>query len=275
MERLIRTVIACALLSLCANVFASPQRIVSLAPSITKSLYLLGVEDRLIANTTYCTQPPQARDKEKIGGVMEVNLEKIISLQPDLIMVIPLTNTQVLDKLRSLGIKIVTFPAAENFGQLCNQFLKMGEIVGKEKEAKKIVYQARKKVSFIKQKAKGLPKPKVLVQVGNRPLWVAPKRSFVNDFIEVAGGINIGPPGKNGLYSIEKVLVDNPDVIIITTMGMIGEEETKMWERFKTLNAVKNNKIYIIDSYKICSPTPVEFGETLEEIFCLLHSEGR
>ncbi len=255
------------------DALAYPQRMISLAPSITKNLYLLGIEERLIANTDYCIEPPAARNKEKVGGVMDVNLEKIISLAPDLVLATTLADTKRIDRLKDLGIEVVVFPPAEGFDQLCNQLLELGKIVGSEREAEKIVYQAKKKVFSLRQRVKRLPRSKVLVQVGSRPLWVATKRSFVHDLIEFAGGVNIGPSGRSGLYSLERVLENNPDVIIITTMGITGEEEKEMWKRYGTLNAVKNDRIYIIDSYKLCSPTPKSFVKTLEEIIKILHPE--
>jgi len=271
--------INCALVLWCAGVLVPigyadqnyPQRIISLAPSITEELYLLGVENKIVGVTTYCQKPPQAQEIEKIGTVIEVNLEKVISLQPDLVLATSLTNPKAKEKLKNLGIKVITFPSAKNFREICEQFLELGKIVGREKEAEEIVYRAKKTVSSVKQKVKELPKPKVLVQVGAKPLWVAPKDSFVNDFIEIAGGINVGPSGKNGLYSREEVLKRNPDVIIITTMGIVGKEEKKVWQRYKTISAVRNNRIYIVDSDKLCSPTPVSFVETLEEMVNILH----
>ena len=165
-----------------------PQRIISLGPSITEELYLLGVENKIVGVTTYCQRPPQAREIEKIGTVIEVNLEKAISLQPDLVLATSLTNPKAKEKLKNLGIRVITFPSAKNFREICEQFLELGKIAGREKEAEEIVYRAKKAVSSVKQKVRELPKPKVLVQVGAKPLWVAPKDSFVNDFIEIAGG---------------------------------------------------------------------------------------
>lgn len=249
-----------------------PQRIISLGPSITEELYLLGVGNKIVGVTTYCQRPPQAQEIEKIGTVIEVNLEKVISLQPDLVLATSLTNLKAKEKLKNLRIRVITFPSAKNFSEICEQFLELGKIVGREKEAEEIVYRSKKTVSAIKQKVKGLPKPKVLVQVGAKPLWVAPKESFINDLIEIAGGINIGPSGENGLLSREEVLKQNPDIIIITTMGIVGKEEINIWQKYNTISAVRNNKIYIVDSKKFCTPTPISFIESLEEMFNILHS---
>jgi len=263
---------SCALMHFCPGAFCKeyPQRIISLGAGITRELYLLGVEDRLIANTIYCRMPPEAEKKEKIGGVVEVNIEKIVSLKPDLILATSLTEPKAIQKLKKLGIKVITFSAPESFSEICEQFLELGKIVGREKEAEEIIYRVKKAVFSVRQKVKKLPRPKVLVQVGARPLWVATKDSLINDFIEFAGGKNIGPE-RSGIYSREKVLEENPDVIIITTMGIVGENEKKLWQKYKAINAVKNNRVYIIDSYKLCSPTPASFVETLKEIAGILH----
>jgi iron complex transport system substrate-binding protein len=251
--------------------FCFPQRIISLDPSITEQLYLLGVEDRLVGCTIYCKRPPEAEKKEKIGTVIEINVEKIVSLKPDLVIATSLTNPNAIEKLKNLGIKVIISPTAKNFQEICKNFLELGKIVDKKKEAKYIVQEARKKVASIYKKVKNLPKPKVIVQVGAKPLWIATKDSFINDFIKLAGGINIGPSSKSGLYSREKVLKDNPDIIIIVTMGIVVKQEKEIWQRYKTISAVKNNRIYIMDSYKLCSPTPVSFVETLEELAKILH----
>ena len=250
-----------------------PQRIISLKPALTRELYLLGVEDRLVANTIYCSQPPEAQKKEKVATVTKVNLEKVMILRPDLVLASSLTNSEQVEKLKNLGIRVTTFSTARSFSQICDQFLELGRIVGKEKEAERILSQSRKKMNSITGRGKNLPKPKVFVQVGAKPLFAVTNDSFVNDFIKFAGGINIASGAKTGLYSREKVLEQNPDVIIIVTMGIVGEEEKKIRRKYKTLNAAKNDRIHIIDSYKVCSPTPVSFVEVLEEIVGLIHAK--
>jgi iron complex transport system substrate-binding protein len=250
-----------------------PQRIISLGPSITESLYLLGAKDSLVGVTSYCVRPPEAQEKEKTGTVIDVNVEKAVSLKPDLVIATSLTDQKAVEKLRSLGITVVTFFQPKNFSEVCNQFMKLAKLLGKEKEAAGIISAAESKVKYIEDKVANLSKPKVFIQVGAKPLFTMTSDSFVNDFIEFAGGINIAKEARSGLYSREEVLRKNPDVIIIVTMGIAGEKEKEIWAKYKTLNAAKANRIYIIDSYKLCSPTPVSFAESLEEIAYILHPE--
>lgn len=252
-----------------------PQRIISLSPAIVEELYILAAGDKLVGCTVYCQRPPEAKEKERVGTGIEVNLEKVISLKPDLVLAISLTSPKIKEKLKNLGIKVVTFSTPKDFNDICKHFLELGKLVGKVKEAEKIVKNAENKIDSIREKVKNLHHPKVLVQVGARPLFVATDRYFVNDYIEFAGGINIAKGAKEGIYSREQVLKANPDVIIIVTMGIVGEEEKEVWRKYKTLNATKNDRIFIIDSYNLCNPTPISFVETLEEIVKILHFKKR
>ncbi len=273
----------CALLlfcHLCFGIYHSsfaqvyPQRIISLGPGITEEIYLLGAGDRIIGNTIYCNRPEVAKNKEKVGTVIKINLEKIVALNPDLVLATSLTDRKQLEKLKKLKINIVEIKLAKNFQELCNNFLKLGELLDKDKEADQIIKQVKQKIDSIRMRTTLLPKPRIIVQMGARPLFVANKDYFVNDFIELAGGVNIAWNAKTGLYSREEVLRKNPDVIVIVTMGLAGEKEMEIWKKYGAVEAVKNNRIYIIDSYRLCSPTPVSFVETLEEIVKILHPQN-
>jgi len=248
------------------------QRIISFYPALTEEIYLLGAEDKLIGCTVYCQRPPETKKKEKIGTVMDINLEKVFSLQPDLVLTAPLTDPKAQDKLKNLGINVITLPIPKNFNDICSQFLRLSTLLNKEKNAGKIINTIKSKIQSLHNQIDGLPKPRVFFQLGVNPLITVNKDSFLNDFIELAGGINITREIKNTLYSKEKVLTDNPDVIIIATMGIIGEKEKKTWQTFKTINAVKNDRIHLFDSFTVCSPTPISFVENLQTLAKILHS---
>ena len=219
--------------SICLAQEEFPRRIVSLGPSITKELYLLAVGDKIVGVTTYC-QTPQGEDpKGKVGSVTEINVEKILSLKPDLVLATSLANRERVEKLEKLGIKVVRFSYARNFSEICEQFLEKGRLIGVEKRAKDIVRDATVRVESTKNKVKGLPKPKVFIQLGTKPLFTANKKSFLNDYVKLAGGINIAEDAKTGLYSREKVIRRDPDHIIIASMGIAGEDEKKIWRELQ------------------------------------------
>ena len=248
-----------------------PRRIISLGPALTEGIYLLGAENNLVGCTIFCRKPQDAARKEKVGSVVEINVERVISLKPDLVLATSLTDRRSKEKLQKLGIRVVTFMEAKDFSELCRQFSSLGKILGKEKEADKIIDRAKKDVAAIFSRIKGHDKPKVLLELGANPLFVATDRTFVNDFIVLSGGVNIASGARSGLYSREEVIRRNPDVIIIVDMGITAEKEREFWLKFKDLSAAKKNQVYILNPDKVCSPTPLSFAETLKEISVLLH----
>lgn len=257
---------------LSGTAWAETLRIISLGPALTESLFALGVSDHLVGVTTYCKKPPEAQAKEKVGSAVEVNVEKVLTLKPDLVLATSLSDSRSVEKLKSLGIPVEVFPAARNFEQLCEEFLRLAVLVGEKEKAESILAKVRADTEDIRRKAVSLSKPRVVVQAGANPLWVVPKDYFINDFVEYAGGENIIPAG-NGHFSREKILEMNPDVIIITTMGIVGDDEKRKWEQYRNIKAVKDGRIYIVDSDKFCSPTPQGFVATLKETVKLLHPE--
>jgi iron complex transport system substrate-binding protein len=248
-----------------------PRRIISLGSTLTEELYLLGAQGSLIADTLYCERPLEAKLKEKVGTITHPSLEKIVSLKPDLVLATSLTNPSVKEKLKNLGIRVVDFPLARNFQELCGHFAVLGKLVGKEDEAKGIIQSARQKVDTLKKNIQDLPKPKIFMQIGANPLFTVTRDYFLNDFIEFAGGINIAADTASGLYSREEVIRKSPDIILITAMGILAEKERQLWLAFTGLNAVKNGRIYVLDSYKFCGPTPVTFVEALKELIEIFH----
>ncbi len=253
-----------------------PQRIISLGPINTENIYLLGAEDRLVANTSYCIRPEAARQKEKIGSVMQISIEKILSLQPDLILATDLSPPQQLQKLRDLGLKVVQFHQATSFQQICDQFIALGQLLGTEDLARTVVAQAQDKVAAVKQQVAGLPRQKVFLQIGTQPLVGALQNTFTNDFILLGGGMNIIDDQSSGKTKNEKVIAQNPDVIIIAIMGnesgLAGQEKQK-WQAIPVIKAVQDKRVHVLDPYLACSPSPTTFAQTLSVVSRLIHPE--
>ena len=255
-----------------ANAFG--LRVVSLSPVVTEEIFLLGKERYLVGCSSYALLPKDFKVK-KVGTLVNANIEEIVRLKPDYIFVSGMMSPMVIRKMKSLHLNVVYFGYPRSFDDICSQFLKLAKCVGGEKLAKEIVKKARAEVKKIYDKTKGLSKPTVFVELGAHPIYTATKNSFVNDFIKFAGGINIAADSRSSLYSVEEVLRKNPDVIIISQMGFNGFKEKKRWEKFKFLKAVKNHRIFVLNDYSLCSPTPVSFVDTLKKIAHLLHPEVR
>ncbi|OQY02474.1 MAG: hypothetical protein B6I26_01145 [Desulfobacteraceae bacterium 4572_130] len=253
-----------------------PQRVISLGPNITKLIYLINSQDKLIGITTHCVLPIKEKNKEKIGNVIQINVEKIISLKPDLVFSTPLSRQKSIETLKKQGISIIKFENPENFEQICQMLKKIGKIFNKNKTAQNIIEKSKKQVLAIKRKTKNLKKKKVFIQIGIKPLWTSGKNTFINEYIEFAGGINIAENTKKGIYSREKVIQANPDIIFITGMEKskkAAENEKTNWLKFKSINASKNNNIYILDTNIVCSPTPMTFVKGLQNFLKFIHPE--
>lgn len=255
----------------------TPQRVVSLGQTITERIYLLGAQDRLIANTVFCVVPEAAKTKEKVGTLLQFNIEKIISLKPDIVLASNLARSKQLRKIKDLGIPVVKFLYPKSFSEICQQFLELGDILGESKKAATIVDQAKKKVEEIKDRVKSLPKNRVFMQIGLKPLHAVTKDSFLNEYIEFGGGSNIARDAEQGFFSKEKVLQLNPEIIIISTMGSSegkkGEMERDTWMKYQSIDAVKKGNVYLVNPDDICSPTPVTFVDALKAIAAIIHPQ--
>ncbi len=248
---------------------SAQKRIISLAPSLTQNLFLLGAEDEVVGYTSYCEIAVQSK-KPIVASAVKVNLEKVVSLKPDIIVATTITNPETIEQLRQFGIQVEVYPTPDSFNEICRQFVEMGNLIDKKEQAEKITSASKHKVDSLTRVMASLPHKKMLFQIGANPLYCVPPGTFMSDYIKFANGENISDTPNNGSINRETVAVRNPDIIFLTAMGIVGEDEKKQWEEFPEINAVKNNTIYILDSNKSCSPTPVTFVETLDTIAQLI-----
>lgn len=254
-----------------------PQRIVSLVPSITENLYELGAGEKVVGVTIYCNRPEDAKRKEKIGNMLEVNIEKIISLKPDIVFATVDDNRQqVVAKLRELGVVVFVFGREENFNTVCAHFQVLAEIVNARAKAREILKDINMSMEKIVKKLRNLSPVKVFCQLGANPVVTAAEGTFIDEFIQLAKGINIAHslPGRYIRYSREQVLKENPEVIIITSMGEDTERERKNWSGFTQLQAARNNRIYTVDADLVCRPAPTVLIKGFEEIAKCIHPEA-
>lgn len=249
------------------SVFAQDvKRVISLAPSITENIYLVGGKEKLVGCTSYCTKAVND-GIEVIGSTVDVNVEKIFALKPDLVLTLKLTKPQDIAMLEKLGIGVVVMETPRTFEEICEQTLNIAKMIGNEYQAKKIIADAKAKVAEIQKKSKRLPSSKIFFQIGANPVFTVLDQTFMNDFILYCNGRNIASGLEHGTMTRESILLKNPDVIIIAEMGGFGEQEQKVWEEYNGISAVKNNKIFLIASETSCSPTPANFISALEDVY--------
>lgn len=254
----------------------TPQRIVSLAPGITETLYALGLDEKIVGVTTFCDWPAAARKKTKIGGFTNPSIEKIVSLKPDLILATADGNRKdTVQQLEKLGLPVyVTNPADTD--SVLKSILHIGEITGQEKDAGILVEKLQKRLDRIAAQIRHKKRPRVFFQIGLEPIVTAGRGTLINEVIERSGGINVA--GRDianyPRYSAEGIIGASPDIIVFAPM--VNDKTfvavKRFWKKFRKVPAVKNNKIYPIDANLINRASPRIF-DAVEIMALMFHPD--
>jgi len=253
-----------------------PKRIVSLAPNITEILFSLGLDEEIVGVSIHCNFPEKAKNRVQVGSYISLDFEKITSLQPDLIIATGAGNTRdMVGRLEKIGFKTYTiFP--KNFDDILQSIGHIGEVVNREMEARRIVEGMGKRKQRVVGLTQGLSRPKVFIQIGDAPIVTVGKGSFADDLIRLAGGENIAGKEKEVYprFGMEEILKRSPEVIVISSMNPKGDYQKILqeWSRWKTIPAVKNGRIHLVDSDLLDRPSP-RIIDGLEEIARVLHPE--
>jgi iron complex transport system substrate-binding protein len=253
-----------------------PKRIVSLAPNITEILFSLGLDEEIVGVSIHCNFPEKAKSKVQVGSYISLDFEKITSLQPDLIIATGAGNTRdMVERLERIGFKTYTiFP--KKFDDILQSIRHIGQVVNREKEARGIVEGMRTRKQRVVGLTQGLSRPKVFIQIGDAPIVTVGKGSFADDLIHLAGGENIAGKEKEVYprFGMEEIIKRSPEVIVISSMNPRGDYQKILqdWSQWKTIPAVKNGRIHLIDSDLLDRPSP-RIIDGLEEIARVLHPE--
>ncbi len=256
-----------ALLLIISGTAFAYERIISLAPSLTRDVYLLGIQDKLVGVTMYC--PDFAKGKENVGSVQAPNLERIAALKPDVVLATKDGNDRrTVDKLRSMGINVYVLGSPSTIDTICSEFIELGKYLGVEATAKTIVKQAREKIQTVRTHIPANGQKKVFWQVGAHPIFTVSKNSFVNEFMALSGVKNVFQDLKARYPQItrEAVIAADPDIIIIVTMDGEMSTEKANWAQFAQLSAVKNNRVFFIRDMMFDNPTPLALAEGIEKL---------
>ncbi len=235
------------------------ERIISLSPAVTESLFELGVGERIVGVSDYCQRPPQVKDLPRLGSPLSLNVEAVVALRPDRLICTAARERPGMRRLRRMGVDVTRYPFPRDGEALLEQFLQLGRTVGREKQAREIVRRCRRTITEIRDAARG-KRPAVMVQIGQDPLWVARDDTYIHDYIEWAGGRNIAAGLKSGRVSLEYVIQQRPEIILIS--GDMGHR----WDRYDGIPAVKGGHIYRLPAYALGTPTPTVFAQTLRRI---------
>jgi iron complex transport system substrate-binding protein len=276
-----------AVSTLASTAQTKPQRIVSTAPSITETLFALGVGDKVVGVSQFCNYPPEVQKLPKVGSYVKPDIEAIARLAPDLIILQQSQNTQS-ERLDALHLSFIVVPNS-TLDDIYAEIQLIGKAAGVPERATRLIAQVRSSLGAIQSKAKLLPSPRVVVIVDrqqgtlNNLIAVGPD-NYVNQILEIAGGTNV--LAKAGLpqyprISLETILRENPDVIIdlsgtqqTEAAGRVSRAATlSLWGQYQDLAAVRSGHVYAGTSDSLVVPGPRTPLAT-ERLFDFVHGIG-
>lgn len=254
----------------------NPLRVIALAPSITEIIYDLGEEKRLKGVTRFSDYPSQASKLPRVGSYVHLDLEKIVALRPDLCIATKDGNPKhIIDKIVELGVPVYVI-SPRSLAETMDAIAGIGLLLNAEHAAAALVSDMRNRIErVVSLVSKANLKPRVFFQIDAQPLVSAGSNTFIDELIELAGGINTAA-GKDPYprYSWEDILKLQPDIIIISSMagGMDSDDLLRTWEKWYQLEAVMNGKVHVVDAGMFDRPT-VRLINGLEKIAEIIHPE--
>ena len=248
-------------------------RIVSLAPSITETVFVLGEGERLVGVTDYCDYPPEAAKKPRVGGISTPSFEAILALRPDLVLATSESNyAEHVQKLTGLGLPVYVIRPVD-FETVLESIERIGAVLGRDTLARTHVAAMRREADAIAGSVAGVPRPRVLYVVWPNPLIAPGRGTLITELLERAGGASVTAtePLPYPRLSLEMVVERRPERIIV---GHHGEATTaellRGWET--AVAAVREGRVYAVDGDLVHRPGP-RMIEALRALARALHPE--
>lgn len=273
---------------------AVAERIVSLAPSVTETLFALGAQDQLVAVSRYCDHPPAAQELPRAGDYLRPSIETIVAMQPDVVIGVETpANREKIEEIQRLGIRVEIVPE-HSLDDAFRSIRAVGALAGRTREAEALVRRLRAELEAVRISVADRPRRRVLVVVGHDPLIAVGQGLYLDELIEIAGGTNVtrslgrfardaeAAPGESHAaamgpwprLSLETVIAAGPEVIIDGAMGTeSGASVRAWWARFASVPAVRDGRIRQQEGDSLLRPGP-RLGEAARELARLIHSDA-
>jgi len=223
-----------------------PEKIVTMAPSFTETIFALGAGDRIVGVTQFCNYPEEVEEIEHIGDSEGPNLEKIIGSNTDLVIALYLSEEEK-TKLEDAGIKVLLYDP-QDLDSVFDSIEMIGKVLGLESEAEELVMNMESKKDAIVKKTEKTESKKVFYEVWHEPLMTAGPDSFINELITLANGENIAYDTESVYpeYNLELLLERNPEVYLTTDDGFKTIDDIVNRNGYENIKAVQENNIYLL-----------------------------
>ncbi|MBE0597340.1 MAG: cobalamin-binding protein [Desulfuromonadales bacterium] len=238
---------------------AEPQRVVSLAPSITELVFALGRQGLLQGTTQYSSHPPAARELPVVGSYIHPDLERIVALRPDLVLATRDGNPkQTIVQLERLGIPVFAVDP-RTLAEIMQTITALGEVLNAQPQAAALVTGMSERIDRVRRTVAGADsRPSVFFQVDAAPIVSVGEQTFIHELIVLAGGRNatagLSPYPRLGW---EEILHLQPEIVIITSMagGHTPQGLLEAWQRWPQLQAVRNGRLHVVEADLFDRPT--------------------
>ncbi|MGH7782164.1 MAG: ABC transporter substrate-binding protein [Candidatus Binataceae bacterium] len=258
----------------CAAQAGRAERIVSLAPSVTETLFALGAGAQVVGVSQYCDYPPAATRLPRVGSFLTPNVEAIIGLRPTLVIGLGLSSdTRELGLLRANGCAVMIVHD-DSLNQIEASILSVGTRIGRADAARAMLSALNAEIDSVRTKVSGTRRVRVLMLVGHEPIIAAGRRTFLDDLLSIANSENLADSSGEQwpALSLEYIIASRPDVILDGQMGTGAQAPHHFWDRFPIIPAVRNHRVYGYAQDPILHPGP-RVGESLETIAAMIHPE--
>lgn len=225
---------------------SEPQKVVSMAPNITELMFKLGVQDKLVGRTDYCLYPAEASAIPSVGTLQTPDIEKIISLNPDVVIASTHFSLEIEKKLTDLGVKVVILYEEHDINGVYTIMDTLGTIFNIRDKSAETASEMKASIEETTTAVSGLEKPSVyyVIGFGEYGDYTAGKDTFIGQLISLAGGTNIANDISGWTYSLESLIEADPEIIIIANDM---KDSFMQAQNYKDLSAVKNGKVYGVD----------------------------
>jgi iron complex transport system substrate-binding protein len=261
------------------------QRIISLSPSTTETLFALDLGHRVAGVTRFCNFPPAAKAKPQVGGYFDPNYEAILALKPDLVLLLP-EQEQVQQFLDKLGLKHLTVNN-KTITDILTTIRTIGETCAAQPQADALILDIETRVQKIQRATQNLTQPSALISIGRslgtgalQEVYVAGQHTFFNELVVAAGGKNayVGEKLDYPLLSAEGILQLNPDIILdlvadLPAKHLSAAEVAAEWNILGQLAAVRQHRVFVLSQDYIVIPGP-RFILLLEDFAQIFHPEA-
>lgn len=250
-----------------------PEAIVSLIPSNTEIAFALGLGDSIVGVSDHDNYPEEAQEKEKIGG-LELNIEMILSLEPDLVLAHPTNPPEGMDQLKESDLTVLMVNDATNIAEVYDSIEMIAEATGTGEEAEEIITSMEDTFAELEETAAEIPEEEVksvYIEISPEPeIFIPGNNTFENEILTILHAENIAADQEGWVELNEEAIVEqNPEVIILT-YDFIDDPVGQVMERdaWQDIEAVQNERVVQVDTDIISRPGPrlTEGAETLAEV---------